>query len=99
MAPGRLAAVVAGVDASLMVTVLGIMYALIAYSALGTGTLRFSLAATVVALLVGGLATTLSSRDLSTICGPTAIGALVIDVFEAEGLGHLRRDSFIVISH
>ena len=71
-------AVVAGIDAALIVTVLGLMYALIAYADLGPGALPFSLASTAIALVGGGLAAAIAGRAPGRIVGPTASGALVI---------------------
>ena len=83
-AASPLTAVISGLDAALIVTVLGIMYALIAYAPLGPAALPAALLATTMAILVGGGATVLAARDASTVHGPTASGALVIASMVAD---------------
>ena len=75
---GFLASVVAGLDASLTMTSLGLMSALIVYSSVGPGALPYALAAMAVAIVVGGGLAMRIAPDIAIIAGPTATSALVL---------------------
>ncbi|MEO6409542.1 MAG: SulP family inorganic anion transporter [Burkholderiaceae bacterium] len=72
------ARVAAGIDAALVSTTLGVMYALIAYADLGPAALPTALLAALTALMVGALAALAIGQRPLMLSGPTASGTLVV---------------------
>lgn len=68
----------AGIDAALIVTALGLMYALLAFGAFGARGLPFGLHVAVAALVVGGGVAMLVGRSIVVVAGPSASSALIV---------------------